>query len=87
MKPGDYFLKEDVAQITEEGYSSNRTYLRLLGFKCTDVYGIYQKFDNINYQCVELYVDGDLCWASYIPEGNRIPLSEMKRMAALGMLV
>lgn len=70
MKPGDYFLKEDVAQITEKEYSSIRSYLRLLGFKCTDTYGMYHKFDFDKYQCVELHNDGDLCWRPSILEGN-----------------
>lgn len=88
MKPNDYFHKEDISQLTEVEYESVRAYLQLMGFRCTNEYGIYDGCQRRVNMCVTLFQDGDLCWCARYPRrgGKRIPLSEMKRMAQLGMV-
>ena len=89
MNIWDYVLAEDIEELTIEEYESFRNYLRFLGHRVEDVYGL--KYNPYNRNYVLLDHDGDLLWrdiedVSFLG-GNRIPLEEVKRMAALVALV
>ena len=89
MNIWDYVLVEDVLSLTDEEYESFRNYMRFLGFRVKQQFG--SKSVGHRYNELMLYDDGDLAWSktenTTDAGGNRIPLEEVKRMAALGMLV
>ena len=88
MNYWDYVLIEDILQMTHEEFNSFRNYLKIVGHNIGHRYGdYYEERDDL----VILWHDGDLVWADYdcaeFHSGSRVPLEEVKRMAALGALV
>lgn len=85
MKINDYILSEDVKHLTDEEFQAYRHYLRLLGYRVSDLFGNRGELDLELYAHAHLYMlrDGDLCWCYDIPKGNRITLEEIRRAIQL----
>lgn len=85
MKINDYILSEDVKQLTDEEFQAYRQYLRLLGYRVSDLFGNRGELELDLYANAHLYLfsDGDLGWFYDIPKGNRITLEEVRRAIQL----
>lgn len=92
MNVHDYVTLEDVLSLSDDEYESFRNHLKFLGYRVSDKYGARVMLSVLPVvSCVILHRHGDLAWADNVCAefhgGSRVPLEEVKRMAALGMLV
>lgn len=90
MNVYDYITGDDARSLTPEEYHAFRAYLRFLGHKVSNEYGVIPlSTADISGYVLMIWEDGDLSWAdAEIPakhDGSRISLEEVKRMAKLGM--
>ena len=88
MRPNDYIASEDVMALTDTEYDSFLNYIKFIGFNIW----IYSHRINYSHSDRVLLLDnaGYLVWSpeeSLGGNNSRIPLEEVKRMAALGMVV
>lgn len=91
MNVYDFIAKEDVNKLSDAEYIALRNYLKLLGHRVSDEFGkLGVGIANSQNECIMLYSDGDLGWASFefadLRDGKRVPYEEAKRMAQLGMI-
>lgn len=89
MNIWDYIHLDDAKQLTDEEFESFRNYLRILGYRIHETFGrgAAALDEGIS---LALDRDTDLYWYNTeslkIKGGKRIPLTEVKRMAQLGMI-
>lgn len=89
MNIWDYIEYDDAQALNDEEFESFRNYLKFLGHRVLDDTG--RKNWKYCTHALTLDDDGDLVWL-YLDglshgSGSRIPLEEVKRMTAFGMVV
>lgn len=89
MNKYDYIKYEDVGALTDEEYASFRNYLKFIGNRVDDKFGM--RNDEFHGCVLHMNDFGNLTWllSTVLLEdkgGTKISLEEVKRMAALGML-
>lgn len=86
MRPNDYIAYEDAMALTDSEYESFLNYIKFIGFHVLRSANERDRSYNLPLLLDE---DGDLLWfpKKWLNDRSvRIPLEEVKRMAALGMI-
>lgn len=88
MRPYDYIEYSDVMALTDTEYESLLNYIKFIGFRVLRL--AYESGGSYYNLALLLDEDGYLVWfpKEWLGDnGSRVPIEEVKRMTALGMVV